>query len=750
MGKASDTGCSAGSGGTWQQRRCECRRRAAQVLLAAVALAFVLAVYLRGPAATAGAGGLDPARVLMDILSAEQLRENLEYYASGAHVAGTNTTQADHTRSHFERQGIGTETVEYYPWLNYPVAQRVALFNASTGAVSFEAGLQEARVPGDPASDDPHNLPAFHGHSADGNVTGRLVYANYGTGSDFRALGEAGVSVKGAIVLMRYGVVPCAYKVHAAELAGAHGALVYSDPIDDGYGKGRVYPAGPWRPASSLQRDSVLRLDVYPGDPLTPGYPSTRDAPRLDPRDAASLNRIPSLPISHMDALPLLVALQGHGVEAADISRGWVGGLTSKGVRYWTGPSALAVNLLNQVAYRTVPIQNVIGRIKGWEDPEQVVVIGNHRDAWSAGASDPSSGSAVLLELARALGELGRLGWRPRRTIILASWDAGEYGLAGSTEWVEENIDWLRADGVAYVNVGAAVEGSSFRATASPALKDLLYAAAKQVAYPHSNGTVYDAWLRDSVAAGARGRRPAVQPLGPASDTMAFAVHAGVSAVDFGFAGSGGARHSNFDSIQRVAAFVDPDMQLHLAAARLWGQVAVRLADDPVLRLSPTRYAADLKRYIRQFERKMALLLRPPPKGPGLATERLGHLRAAQHQLEVSARIVEDSTRHLRLVYGEDCQMAGRRRHRTCLALRASINDRVSKLERHFIDPDGAPGREWHKHVLVAPDFGAASGYRLFPALADALDAGDALQLREREKYIAGMVHEAAWFLREA
>ncbi|KAJ2799170.1 Vacuolar protein sorting-associated protein 70, partial [Coemansia helicoidea] len=321
MGAASDGGRLLGAGGGREQNGAghtpAAWKRAARMLLSLTAAVLVLLVYLRGSAAPAGTGrspsGLDPAQVLMGILSAERLQENLDYYASGVHVAGSNKTQAEHTRSYFERQGFAAETVEYYPWLNRPVAQRVALFNASSGVVSFEAGLREARVPGDPASEDAHNLPAFHGYSADGNVTGPVVYANYGTDSDFRALEAAGVAVGGTVVLVRYGKVPCAHKVHAAAVAGAHGVLVFSDPIDDGYGRGRVYPDGPWRPASSLQRDSVLRLDVYPGDPLTPGYPSTRDAPRLDPQKAANLNRIPSLPLSHKDALPLLAALQGHG-----------------------------------------------------------------------------------------------------------------------------------------------------------------------------------------------------------------------------------------------------------------------------------------------------------------------------------------------------------------------------------------------------------------------------------------------------
>ncbi|KAJ1869877.1 Vacuolar protein sorting-associated protein 70, partial [Coemansia sp. S17] len=322
----------------------------------------------------------------------------------------------------------------------------------------------------------PNNLPAFLGLSASGNVTGQLVYANYGTLDDFRALKAAGVSIKDKVVLVRYGGILRGLKVHGAERAGARGVLIYSDPADDGYCIGKVYPNGPWRPESSFQRGSVSLIQVYPGDPLTPGHPATKDAPRLDPKDAKSLNGIPSLPLSYRDAEPLLRALVGHGKNASEISDSWVGGLTSRGVEYWTGPSALSVNLLNHVDFKTTPIQNVIGRITGSEEPERAIIIGNHRDAWCAGASDPSSGSAVLLELARAFGELMKLGWRPRRTIILASWDAEEYSLVGSTEWVEDNIDWIRADVVAYVNVDAAVMGSEFGASASPIFKDLLFA----------------------------------------------------------------------------------------------------------------------------------------------------------------------------------------------------------------------------------------------------------------------------------
>ncbi|KAJ1670967.1 Vacuolar protein sorting-associated protein 70, partial [Coemansia sp. RSA 25] len=656
-----------------------------------VALALLLTLYTTAPwrmgdsrsqtAPDSGNGRIDPAQLFLRIPSTDHLREHLQYYTSGTHVAGINRTQATFTRDYFEAQGVDAKIVEYYPWLNYPADQRVALFNESTLAVEFEAGLTEDIIAGDSASEDPNNMPAFLGYSAHGNVTGQLVYANYGTMDDFRALKAAGVSLKDKIVLVRYGGILRGLKVQGAELGGARGVLIYSDPADDGYCMGEVYPNGPWRPESSLQRGSVSLIQVYPGDPLTPGHPSTKDARRLDPKDAKSLTCIPSLPLSYRDAEPLLRALVGYGRNASEISESWVGGLALRGVEYWTGPSALSVNLLNHVEYKTTSIQNVIGRIPGSEEPERAVIIGNHRDAWCAGASDPSSGSAVLLELARSFGELMKLGWRPRRTIILASWDAEEYGMVGSTEWVEDNIDWIRADVVAYVNVDAAVMGSEFDASASPILKDLLFEVTKRVDFPGSNETVYDAWLRQSwrELTSDRGSHrkhltPPVRSLESGSDYTPFMAHAGVSSLSLGFGGGLGAYHSNYDSFKRMATFLDSDFELHRAMVRICGLVVIHLADDAVLKLSPVSYARALAGYIRELEEQVAGYTAGLN---GAAKKRLHRLRAAQRQLLTNAHLVEQSKHRLRSVYGEDCQMAGRRRRMNCRKLRKSINDRA-------------------------------------------------------------------------
>ncbi|KAJ1949012.1 Vacuolar protein sorting-associated protein 70 [Linderina macrospora] len=693
----------------------------------------------------------DAGKVFLSFPSTKHLRENLAYYTSGTHVAGINRTQAVYTRDYIQAQGIDAEIVEYYPWMNYPVDQRVALFNATTSEVLFEAGLKEDVIPGDPASEDPNNLPAFHGYSANGNVTGQLVYANYGSLDDFKALKAAGISIKDKVVLVRYGEMTRGLKVYAAGLDGARGVLIYSDPADDGYVQGPVYPEGPWRPESSFQRGSVSLIQIYPGDPLTPGYAATKDAPRLDPNEATNLNRIPSLPLSYRDAEPLLRALKGQGKLAKEVGDNWVGGLTSKGVEYWTGPSELSVNLLNQVEYKITPIQNVIARIEGWSEPNRAVIIGNHRDAWCAGASDPSSGSAAMLELSRGLGKLLKLGWRPRRTIILGSWDAEEYSLIGSTEWVEENQKWLNAEAVAYVNVDGAVGGSEYAVGGSPVLKHLLYEATKQVPYPHSNQTVYDVWLRDSAkyAGGVKPEKPIVFPLGSGSDFTAFMSHAGISSIDMGFGGYGGSYHSNYDSFNWMSKFVDPDFKFHQAMTRLWGLLTIRLADDPVLDLKPTTYAEDLKDYIDGIEAYVASQIPDKTGIDETIAKKFRHLRRAQRNLLRSAYYLEKRLQYLQRVYGEGCQMSSGRRRRRCFELRKSINERVTKLERQFIDPSGIPGREWYKHILVSP--GRWMGYdsQIFPALAEAAEDGNWKAFQAYEERAAGLIDDAARFLRK-
>ncbi|RUP12001.1 hypothetical protein BC936DRAFT_139849 [Jimgerdemannia flammicorona] len=401
------------------------------LILRLALLAFflsLLALYCRPsrPLYSPPNADLDIDTLLLNLPSTANLRNDLKYYTSTAHVAGTEADrqQAEWTRDKFREYGIDrAEVQEYWPYLNYPVSRRLAVVQAPEEGLLFEAGLREDVVEGDETSKMQDAVPTFHGYSANGNVTARLVYANYGAPADFAYLDSLGVNVTGAIILVRYGDygdIDRGVKVRAAELRGAAGVVIYSDPAEDGCAQKPKYPAGTCRPESSVQRGSVA-YDFYPGDPLTPGWAAEKDAPRIDPTEAKVLPRIPSLPISYRDALPLLRALVGTGTNLTD--DGWRGALDTE---YWTGPSEALVNLVNEVEYKITPVWNVIGRIEGWEEPDKIVIIGNHRDAWVFGAADPNSGSVALLEVVRSFGILLKFGWRPRRTILFASWDAEE------------------------------------------------------------------------------------------------------------------------------------------------------------------------------------------------------------------------------------------------------------------------------------------------------------------------------------
>lgn len=387
----------------------------------------------------------------------------------------------------------------------------------------------------DPTTQLENSVPTFHGYSASGNVTGSFVYVNYGTFGDFEDLIRANVSLEGKIAIARYGGIFRGLKVKRAEELGMIGCIIYSDPGDDGEireDKGyKQYPEGPARNPSSVQRGSVQYLSIGPGDPTTPGYPSKPGVPRqpVDGRVA----KIPSLPISYADALPILKALNGHGPKASDINEYWTGntGLEYKGVKYNIGPSpdGLVLNLVNEQDYSTTPIWDVIGVING-TIPDEVVVVGNHRDAWIAGgAGDPNSGSAVLNEAIRSFGEALKRGWKPLRTIVFASWDGEEYALLGSTEWVEEYLPWISATSMSYVNVDVGVRSPHFKVSAAPLLHNLLFETTALVQSPNQTvegQSIFDVWDGD------------ISPLGSGSDYTAFQDFAGVPSIDMGFGGS--------------------------------------------------------------------------------------------------------------------------------------------------------------------------------------------------------------------
>ncbi|KAL1932560.1 hypothetical protein VTP01DRAFT_8238 [Rhizomucor pusillus] len=661
---------------------------------------------------------LHAEKLVLDLPDNENIRGYLKHYTSVAHLAGTESdrSQAEWTRDKFIEFGIANTTIKtYYPLLNYPVKHRLAIVSGPE-ELRYEAELREDVVDEDETSKDPDNVPTFHGYSKNGTATGPVVYANYGRVEDFQYLVDQGVNLTGTIALMRYGGAFRGLKVRAAEKFGCAGALIYSDPIDDGpinkegypyVNPAKSYPEGPWRSPSSVQRGSVQYLSLTTGDPLTPGYAATKDAPRLDRDEVHGLAKIPSLPISWRDALPLLKATQGHGVRGEN---DWAGGLEE--VDYYSGPSEGDVNLVNIIDEKITPIWDVIGVIEGAVDPDSVIVLGNHRDAWVYGAVDPSSGSATLLELVRVFGELLKTGWRPARTILFASWDAEEYGLVGSTEWVEDNRDWLREKAVVYINVDVAVSGPHFQAAASPSLSNLIYEVTSSIQDPRTGKTVYEAWSEFTNRTGTPSPKPTVRNLGSGSDFVPFLDHLGIASISMEFEGDYGVYHSNYDSFHWMEKFGDPDFYYHQTLTKIWGLMTLRLSDSVILPISPNDYAEALDGYVDELSAYSA-----QSKDFSLLKESIGKLSdAASHFEKRRARLDAKVQKFV----DDNEKLPAKVARRV-----ARTNKRLTYFERGFVDPEGIKDRTWFKHVVYAPGLWTGYDSQVFPAIVDALDSGD-------------------------
>src|SRR6476660_141387 len=413
-------------------------------------------------------------------------REHLRRLTLEPHIAGTKEDYATaiYVRDQLRSYGIAAELKEYEVWLNYPNTPSIVELITTRRQ---RLNIHEPVVTADPTSSNPNITPLFNGYSASGDVTAPVVYANYGLPNDDDDLKKAGVDVKGKIVVVRYGNSFRGVKAKVAEQNGAIGCIIYSDPEDDGYMQGDVYPKGPWRPVASGQRGSVQYLFDYPGDPFTPGRPAIPGEPRLKPEEATDLTRIPVQPIAYDVAKTILSELKGPVRP-----RGFQGGLPF--AYHVGGPNDVKLRLKTDMDYKLRTIWDVVARIDGNEEKDRWVILGNHRDAWVFGAVDPNSGSSTMLEVGRGFGELLKQGWKPRRTIVLCSWDAEEYGLVGSTEWAEEMADDLRQKAVAYLNLDAAVSGPHFGASSVPSLWKLMRGATRDIKDPKTGKTVYQQW----------------------------------------------------------------------------------------------------------------------------------------------------------------------------------------------------------------------------------------------------------------
>ncbi|PSK60562.1 hypothetical protein B9Z65_712 [Elsinoe australis] len=666
-------------------------------------------------------------KILSETPDEEQARKWSDYYTAGPHLAGKNLSQAEWTRDLWDSFGVSSEVVPYEVYINYPDDHGLVLYK--DGKVSFRATLEEDVLEEDPTTGLPNRVPTFHGYSASGNVTGRYVYANYGTFRDYEDLVNAGIDLKGKIALVKYGGVFRGLKVKRAEELGMIGCIIYTDPGDDGEvteeNGFKAYPDGPARNPSSVQRGSVQYLSFAPGDPTTIGYPSKPGVPRNSAN--FSTPSIPSLPISYAEAIPLLRALNGHGPNATSFGKYWEGGgLTSKGVSYNIGPSppALEINLYNKQDYTITPLWNTIGVINGTLSDE-VVILGNHRDAWIAGgAGDPNSGSAALNEIIRSFGVALSRGWKPQRTIVFASWDGEEYGLVGSTEWVEEFVPWLSKSAIAYLNVDVGARGSALTAAAAPLLDKVLIQATKDVLSPNqtiSGTTVYDKWDKK------------IRTMGSGSDFTAFQDYAGIPCIDMGF--NAGPKdpvyhyHSNYDSQAWMDKYGDPTFEYHVAIAKVLGLLTARLLESPVMAFNATDYAGALERYLGSVK-NAAIEQQGCTNGFSIADTTLSDaLKPLTQAIERLQAASADFDRYADSL-AQRAMTSERGALKELYALIRKVNKKYQYLERAFLHDEGLDGRSWFKHVVFAPGLWTGYAGATWPGLVESVQRGDDKALR--------------------
>ena len=648
-----------------------------------------------------------------DTASVRQLSRDLTRVP---HVAGTpaQAEAKDYVLGRTRAWGLETWSKTYRVYLPQPDTVGAWLI-ARRGARAEPIDLREPRLAQDPATQGVQVLP-FNGYSGDGDVTAEVVYVGYGLIEDYALLDSLGVSVRGRIALARYGRSFRGIKAREAERRGAVGLIMYSDPEDDGYYRGDVYPLGPMRSPGGIQRGSVMNGN---GDPTTPGRPSVPGASRV-PEDSLPIPRIPVIPMGYGNARRLLQGLRGPSVPQE-----WQGALP---FRYHAGPGPVQVRLKvrNERGARAMhDIFDTFAAVRGARRPDQWVVIGGHLDAWTPGAEDNVSGSVVVLEVARAFAELARAGIRPARTVVFATWDAEEWGLIGSTEWVEDLADSLRTHAVAYINEDGVVSGPNFSGAASPSLKRLFRESARDVPDPSGQGSVYDVWLRRH-----RGDTTALRfgNLGGGSDFQGFYHHLGVPAGGLGFDGASGIYHSMYDSYHWMSSFGDPSYERHRATARIAALVVWRLANAEILPLDYVGWGREMGNLVSQLDSGIAR------KGWPVATQSLK---------DGLARFTETAEAFDRA-----------RRAASAAPLDAARADRVNhalmQVERRVTRPEGLRSRPWYKSLQFASDIDRGYQTMAFPSVNEAIRYADAETTRRELDDLGRRIEHARQALEQA
>ncbi|KAG7895553.1 hypothetical protein KL936_000261 [Ogataea polymorpha] len=646
----------------------------------------------------------------------------LKEYSNETQFPGTeaNIKLANWTRDKFLEFGLEVETDLYTTYISYPVSQSLDLLSASNGSVVFKAALQEDILEEDPTS--LKSVPAFLGYAASGDVVGEYIYCNYGTKEDFDTLAELGVNATDKIAVIRYGKIFRGLKVKFAQDFGFKAALLFTDPKDDGEvteANGyKAYPEGIARNPSAIQRGSSQFLSVFPGDPTTPGYAikpgenKTRSSPHL------TTPRIPAIPVSYREVIPILQKLSGHGPKVESWPAGLVPGYDYASI----GPNPnYKLHLTNEQDFNITNLYNVYGKIEGHKKDE-VIIIGNHRDSWTPAAGDPHTGSAVLLEIARALGNLQKTGWKPQRTIMLASWDGEEYGLLGSTEFGEYNAHDLSKKTLAYFNMDVSAVGNILELGASPMLYEVLRSTADLLEYPGTDKTLYDHFKENT--------NDTFKSLGSGSDYTVFLDHLGIPSVDMGFTSNRTGPvyhyHSVYDSYHWIESLADPGFVFHNLMAKYVGLSVLKLSETKVYQMKASDYASEIQRLYEKVEVPKNWLSRTRghcSKG-GKLVDLLSDTEQNIISLKKAAISFDEEAVQLQTKYDNWDSLSWWEK----LALQWKIvktNHKLNYFERKFLNPDGLKDRPWFRHIIYVS--GRYTGYagQQLPGLVEPIEDND-------------------------
>nr|MDQ6903257.1 M28 family peptidase [Bacteroidota bacterium] len=625
---------------------------------------------------------------------------------------------------------------------------------------TYKAILKEPALEEDATSGQAGQLPTYNAYSADGDVTAEVVFVNYGLPADYEILDKMGIDVKGKIVIAKYGHSWRGMKPKIAQEHGAIGCIIYSDPMDDGYFAGDVYPKGAFKNEFGVQRGSVMDMVIYPGDPLTPGIGATEDAKRLDRLQAPNLLKIPVLPISYHDATPILEALDGPVAP-----NNWHGGLP---FAYHIGPGKAKVHLKVAFNWDIVPCYDVIAKIQGSKFPDEWVIRGNHQDAWVNGATDPVSGQAALLEEAKSIGLLLKTGWKPNRTLVYCAWDGEEPGLLGSTEWLEEHMKELQKKAVVYINTDG-YERGYLSVEGSHALEPLMDEIAKTVIDPQTNVSVYERLKAHEAisASGTEARKKILDEknmklgaMGSGSDYSSFIQHAGIPALNIGYGGegSGGEYHSIYDSYDDFVKFKDPGFQYGVALAETAGHAVLRMANADVLPFDFTH----LYQTIEGYSKELVTLLQTTRESTEMENHlinsgdyKVGEDPTKKYIMPVAKSDVpfldfsplqnalmqlKKSTDSLKVVYQNKIKSG---------ASDDNFNKFLYTAEQQLLNEDGLPRRSWYKHTIYAPGFYTGYGVKTMPGIREAIEQRNWKEAQEQINVDAKAIDKLAGYLNE-